>query len=153
MTPQSKIRRMGWIAVLTLCVVLYAMLHLKVNTVHSEVVQAERQIVALEEQNMLLETEFLTRSSQVRLAAWNRVDFGYQSPTAAQFVAKRPPACSIRQPTCRGRPGADHACRARYRRGYARIPPAGFSADGQAARSITYCAGPARGRCFGRLAG
>lgn len=86
MTPQSRIRRMGWLAVLSLCLVLYGMLHFKVNAVHSDVVRAERQIVALEEQNIMLETEFLTRSSQVRLAAWNRVDFGYIAPTAAQYI-------------------------------------------------------------------
>ncbi|WP_340587094.1 hypothetical protein [Erythrobacter alti] len=79
-------RRIGWFAALGTCLALYALLHIKVTAVHAEVVRAERQIVSLEEQNMLLETEFLTRSNQVQLAAWNRVDFGFQSPTADQFI-------------------------------------------------------------------
>ena len=79
-------RRIGWFAALGTCLALYAILHVKVTAVHADVVRAERQIVALEEQNMLLETEFLTRSNQVQLAAWNRVDFGFQSPTADQFI-------------------------------------------------------------------
>ncbi|RPF72054.1 hypothetical protein [Aurantiacibacter spongiae] len=86
MTPHYRIRRIGWLAALGVCLVLYAMLHLKVNALHSEVVRAEREIVSLENENMLLETEFLTRSNQVQLAAWNRVDFGFEAPTAQQFI-------------------------------------------------------------------
>lgn len=86
MIQQSRIRRMGWLAALFICVTLYALLHLKVTAVESEVVRAERQIIALEEANLLLETEFLTRSNQMRLSAWNRVDFGFVAPTAAQFI-------------------------------------------------------------------
>lgn len=86
MTPQARIRRIGWLASLSLCLVLYALLHLKVNAVHSEVVRAEREIVRLEQRNMLLETEVLTRSNQVKLAQWNRVDFGYAAPLAEQYI-------------------------------------------------------------------
>lgn len=86
MTHEARIRRIGWFAVLALCTGLYLALHLKVHSVHSDVVQAERRIIALEEQNLLLETEFLTRSSQLQLARWNRVDFGYSAPRAEQFI-------------------------------------------------------------------
>ncbi len=86
MTPQARFRRIGWFALLGLCTLVYGVLHFQVWSVSSEVRKAERQIVALEETNMLLETEFLTRSSQVQLAAWNRVDFGYSAPLAAQFI-------------------------------------------------------------------
>lgn len=85
-TPLKPIRRIGWLAALGLCFVLYIMLHLRVTAVHADVVQAEREIVRLEEQKLLLETEFLTRSNQVQLAAWNRVDFGFQAPDADQFI-------------------------------------------------------------------
>lgn len=87
MIPQGRIRRIGWFAAIGTCLALYAMLHIKVNAVHAEVVQAERQIVRLEEAKLLLETEFLTRSNQVQLAAWNRVDFGFEAPAAEQFIA------------------------------------------------------------------
>lgn len=86
MTPQSRIRRIGWLAALGVCALLYALLHIKVNAVHAEVVRAEREIVRLEHQNLLLETEFLTRSNHVQLAAWNRVDFGFRAPEADQFI-------------------------------------------------------------------
>lgn len=87
MTPQARFRRIGWVALLTVCTLLYGLLHLQVWSVSSEVKRAERHIVALEQDKLLLETEFLTRSSQAQLAAWNRVDFGFSAPRADQFIA------------------------------------------------------------------
>ncbi len=87
MTPQARIRRIGWFALLTICTALYGVLHFQVWSLSSEVTKSERVIVSLEEQNMLLETEFLTRSNLVQLAAWNRVDFGYKAPDASQFIS------------------------------------------------------------------
>lgn len=98
MTTQSRIRRMGWAAVLLLCFALYAGLHFKVHSVRSEVVRAEREIVRLEQANTLLETEFLTRSSQLQLARWNRVDFGYVSPAAGQFIGSERQLASLGGP-------------------------------------------------------
>jgi len=86
MTPEARLRRIGWFAILALCAALYVALHLKVQSVHSDVVRAERRIVQLEEVNLLLETEYLTRSNQLQLARWNRVEFGYSAPEAAQFL-------------------------------------------------------------------
>ncbi|MXO58034.1 hypothetical protein GRI89_00550 [Altererythrobacter salegens] len=86
MTEQSRLRRIGWLAALSICTLLYIGLHLKVNAVRSDVVRAERQIVALESQKLLLQTEFETRASQEQLASWNRVEFGYVAPGVGQFV-------------------------------------------------------------------
>ena len=86
MTSEARLRRIGWIAILAVCAALYLGLHLKVHSVQSEVVRAERRIVQLEQQKVLLETEFLSRSNQLQLAQWNRVDFGYSAPEASQFI-------------------------------------------------------------------
>ena len=104
MTQQSRIRRMGWIAVLALCTMCYLGLHLKVHAVRSEVVRSERQIVALEGQKALLETEFETRASQQQLASWNRVEFGYAAPTAAQFVSGERQLAKFGTPRAAGAP-------------------------------------------------
>ena len=104
MTQQSRLRRMGWIAVLALCTVLYLGLHLKVHAVRSEVVSAERQIVALENQKVLLATEFETRASQEQLASWNRVEFGYSAPTARQFVESERQLAQFGTPRAAGAP-------------------------------------------------
>ena len=104
MTQQSRLRRMGWIAVLALCTVCYLGLHLKVHAVRSEVVRSERQIVALEDEKTLLETEFETRASQEQLASWNRVEFGYAAPTAGQFVENERQLAKFGTPRAAGAP-------------------------------------------------
>jgi hypothetical protein len=95
---------MGWIAVLAFCTVLYLGLHLKVHAVRSEVVSAERRIVALENQKILLATEFETRASQEQLASWNRVEFGYSAPTARQFVENERQLARFGTPRAAGAP-------------------------------------------------
>ena len=104
MSPHGRLRRIGWFAALATCAALYLMLHIKVQSVSSEVVRAERQIVALEQQKLLLETEFETRSNQLQLAAWNRVDFGYTAPSAAQFLENERQLASFGSPPAVGAP-------------------------------------------------
>jgi len=104
MTQESRLRRMGWIAVLAICTILYLGLHLKVHAVRSEVVRSERQIVALEDEKTLLETEFETRASQQQLASWNRVEFGYAAPTASQFVGSERQLARFGTPRAAGAP-------------------------------------------------
>ena len=104
MSPHARLRRIGWIAALATCTALYLMLHLKVHSVQSEVVRAERQIVGLEQQKVLLETEFETRSNQLQLAAWNRVDFGYTAPSAEQFLENERQLASFGGPRAVGAP-------------------------------------------------
>jgi hypothetical protein len=86
MNPGSSLRRIGWAMVLIVCTALYGALHLRVNAVKSEVRLAERQIVALQEEKVLLETEFQTRANQRQLATWNDVEFGYSAPRPGQFL-------------------------------------------------------------------
>ena len=104
MTPPNRLRRIGWFAALATCTALYLMLHLKVHSVRSDVVRAERQIVALEQHKLLLETEFETRSNQLQLAAWNRVDFGYTAPSAEQFLENERQLASFGGPRAAGAP-------------------------------------------------
>lgn len=104
MSTTHRIRRMGWFAALGICLLLYAMLHVKVNAVHAEVVRAEDRIVQLEEHKLLLETEFLTRANQVQLAAWNRIDFGFAAPAADQFIESPRQLASYGAPRMDGAP-------------------------------------------------
>ncbi len=104
MTQQSRIRRIGWFAALAVCAALYLMLHLKVQAVKSDVIRSERQIVALEQEKLLLETEFETRANQLQLAAWNNVDFGYTAPTASQFLQSERQLASFGSPRAPGAP-------------------------------------------------
>lgn len=83
---RDRLRSIGWAAVLLVCFTLTVALTFRVNAVKSEVRLAERQIVSLRYEKQFLETEFLTRANQQQLRSLNDVEFGYQAPTAAQYL-------------------------------------------------------------------
>jgi hypothetical protein len=86
MMTSTQARSLGWAAVLAICVAAVVVLSFKVHAVRSEVLLAERQLIALQRETLLLETEFQTRANQRQLAEWNQVEFGYQAPRAGQFL-------------------------------------------------------------------
>lgn len=86
MMSSTQARSLGWMAVLAICVAMVVVLSVKVHAVRSEVLLAERRLIALERETLLLETEFQTRASQRQLAEWNTVEFGYEAPRAGQFL-------------------------------------------------------------------
>jgi hypothetical protein len=94
----SQMRSLGWAAVLAICLGLFAALSVRVHAVKSEVLLAERHIVALKRERMLLETEFETRASQRQLVEWNAVEFGYAAPRADQFLDGERQLASLGQP-------------------------------------------------------
>lgn len=83
---RDRLHTIGWGMALTICMALTLALTFRVNAVKSQVRLAERQIVSLKQEKMFLETEFETRASQQQLEAFNDVDFGYQAPTAGQYL-------------------------------------------------------------------
>lgn len=94
----SRIRQIGWVAVLAACVALFAILSFNVHAVKSEVLLAERQIIALERETLMLETEFQARASQRQLAEWNAVELGYKAPRADQYLENERQLASLGQP-------------------------------------------------------
>ena len=84
-TP-DRLRSIGWSAMLGLCFVLLVALTFKVNAVKGQVRQAEREIVALRQEKLFLETEYETRANQQQLTAMNAVEFGYKAPAAGQYL-------------------------------------------------------------------
>ena len=86
MINQSRLRQFSWIVVLAICFGLFLALSFRTHSVKSEVLLAEREIIALEREANMLETEFQTRASQRQLADWNAVEFGYAAPRADQFL-------------------------------------------------------------------
>jgi hypothetical protein len=83
---RDRIYSIGWAAVLLICFTLTVILTFKVNAVKSQVRLAERQILTLKEDKLLLETEFETRANQQQLRTLNAVEFGYQAPAAGQYL-------------------------------------------------------------------
>lgn len=98
MMSRSQAQSWGWMAVLALCAALVVVLSFKVHAVRSEVLLAERALIALQRETLLLETEFETRASQSQLAQWNNVEFGYTSPRARQFLDGERQLASLGQP-------------------------------------------------------
>lgn len=86
MMTSTQARSLGWAAVLAICLAAAVVLSFKVHAVRSEVLLAERQLISLQRETLLLETEFETRASQRQLAEWNAVEFGYEAPRAGQFL-------------------------------------------------------------------
>lgn len=83
---RDRVRSIGWAVILTVCLAFTMALTMRVNAVKSQVALAERQIVALRQEKMMLETEFETRANQQQLKALNDVEFGYQAPTPGQYL-------------------------------------------------------------------
>ena len=108
----SRIRQIGWAAVLAACIFLFALLSLQVQTVKSEVLLAERQIISLERDVLMLETEFQTRASQRQLADWNTIELGYRAPRADQYLDNNRQLASLGQDARRGAPTPIRVARA-----------------------------------------
>lgn len=83
---RDRMRSIGWAAVLLACLAITVALTFRVNAVKSQVRLAERQILQLRQEKLLLETEFQTRANQHQLSSLNEVEFGYRAPTAGQYL-------------------------------------------------------------------
>ena len=112
MVGGSRLRQAGWAMALGIVFTLFIALTFRVNAVKSEVVRAERQIVALKQENMRLETEFETRANQQQLANWNAVDFGYVAPRADQYLESERQLASLSQPVSPDAPSPIRVARA-----------------------------------------
>jgi hypothetical protein len=108
----GQMRSLGWAAVLAVCLGLVTALSVRVHAVKSEVLLAERKIIALKRESMLLETEFETRASQRQLVHWNAVEFGFSSPRADQFLDGERQLASLGQPLGPGAPAQIRLARA-----------------------------------------
>ncbi|MFZ1743239.1 MAG: hypothetical protein WAT93_10315 [Pontixanthobacter sp.] len=110
--PGSRLRQIGWAVALSTCAVFFMALTFRVNAVKSEVRLAEREIIALERERILLETEFETRANQQQLADWNRIEFGYRAPAADQYLENERQLASLGLPRNAGAPDPIRVARA-----------------------------------------
>jgi hypothetical protein len=108
----SRLRQIGWAVALAICLAGFVALTFKVNSVKSEVRLAERRIISLQREKMLLETEFETRASQQQLAQWNAVEFGYQAPTADQYLENERQLAGLGEPRSINAPAPIRVARA-----------------------------------------
>ena len=83
---RDRLHSFGWAAVLLVCFAFTVALTFRVNAVKSQVRLTERQIAVARQQALFLETEFEARANQQQLKSLNDVEFGYQAPTAGQYL-------------------------------------------------------------------
>jgi hypothetical protein len=101
---RDRVRSIGWAFILTVCAAMTLALTFRVNAVKSQVRLAERQIVALRQEKMFLETEFETRANQQSLKTLNDVEFGYEAPTAGQYIEGERQLAALGKPRAPGAP-------------------------------------------------
>jgi len=101
---RDRLRNIGWAVILTVCAALTLALTFRVNAVKSQVRLADRQIVQLKQEKLFLETEFETRANQQQLRSLNDVEFGYQAPTAGQYIEGERQLASLGKPRGPGAP-------------------------------------------------
>ncbi len=101
---RDRLHSFGWAVCLVVCGALFAALTFRVNAVKSQVRLAERQIVALKQDKMLLDTEFETRANQYQLRSLNDLEFGYQAPAAGQYIEGERQLAALGKPRGPGAP-------------------------------------------------
>ena len=104
MLTRTRARSIGWAAILGLCFAFTLALTFRVNAVRSQVRLTERKILALKTEKSLLETEFETRANQQQLRNLNDVEFGYQAPTAGQYLESERQLAMLGKPSGPGAP-------------------------------------------------
>ncbi|WP_420384011.1 hypothetical protein [Novosphingobium sp.] len=98
MVTARRLRSIGWMATLVVCVALVMILAFRVNALRSQVHMSQARIIALKAETMYLETEFETRANQQQLKTWNDVEFGYAAPIASQYLDNERQLASYAKP-------------------------------------------------------
>lgn len=77
---------MGWLALVFLVAILLYPLSLSVATLRSDLARTDHKIVEIKKDIRYLETEFSARANLRQLEEWNKLEFGYASPRASQYL-------------------------------------------------------------------
>jgi hypothetical protein len=82
----KKLKNFGWVALLSVIVVMLYPLSLNVGALHSKLVETDRKIMQTKRAISFLQAELRTRANMQKLAEWNDLLYGYGPPTAEQFL-------------------------------------------------------------------
>lgn len=83
----KRLKNLGWLALVFMVAILLYPLSLNVAALHSDLVSVDRQILDTKREISFLQAEIRTRASLQQLEEWNELLYGYQPPTAQQFVS------------------------------------------------------------------
>lgn len=82
----KRLKNLGWLALVFVVAILLYPLSLNVAALHSDLVRVDRQILDTKREISFLQAELRTRASVQQLSEWNDLLYGYEAPTAEQFV-------------------------------------------------------------------
>ncbi len=82
----KRLEGMGWLALVFLVAILLYPLSLSVATLRSDLARTDHKIVEIKKDIRYLETEFSARANLRQLEDWNKLEFGYASPQASQYL-------------------------------------------------------------------
>lgn len=82
----KRLEGIGWLALVFLVAILLYPLSLSVATLRSDLARTDSKIVSLKKEIRYLETEFSARANLRQLEHWNKLEYGYVSPNASQYL-------------------------------------------------------------------
>jgi hypothetical protein len=82
----KRLKNFGWVALLSITIVLLYPLSLNVGALRSQLTDTDRKILETKREISFLQAELRTRANLQQLAEWNEVLYGYGPPTADQFL-------------------------------------------------------------------
>jgi len=82
----KRLEGIGWLALVFLVAILLYPLSLSVATLRSDLARNDSKIVSIKKEIRYLETEFSARANLRQLEHWNKLEYGYVSPSAAQYL-------------------------------------------------------------------
>jgi hypothetical protein len=82
----KRLKNLGWLALVFLVAIMLYPLSLNVAALHSDLVKVDRDILDTKREISFLQAELRTRASMQQLEEWNDLLYGYEPPTAQQFV-------------------------------------------------------------------
>ncbi|MFT5330443.1 MAG: hypothetical protein ACI9KA_001535 [Parasphingorhabdus sp.] len=82
----KRLEGIGWLALVFLVAILLYPLSLSVATLRSDLARTDHKIVETKKEIRYLETEFSARANLRQLEDWNKLEFGYASPLASQYL-------------------------------------------------------------------
>jgi hypothetical protein len=82
----KRLEGIGWLALVFIVAILLYPLSLSVATLRSDLARTDQKIVSIKKEIRYLETEFSARANLRQLEHWNKLEYGYVSPNAAQYL-------------------------------------------------------------------
>ncbi|MEO0440244.1 MAG: hypothetical protein AAF067_05145 [Pseudomonadota bacterium] len=82
----KRLEGIGWLMLVCLVAILLYPLSLSVASLRSDLARTDQKIVSVKREIRYLETEFSARANLRQLEEWNKLEYGYVAPEAAQYL-------------------------------------------------------------------